>query len=282
MNVVLQYLLPQHILSRMVAWVISIRWKWFKNFLILWFVKRYGVDTSISEKKIPEEYETFNEFFTRKLKPSCRPIDASPQAIISPVDGVVSQMGTIEGETIFQAKNKNYSLQALLANDSQAEYFRGGSFATFYLSPKDYHRIHIPVTGELLKMAYVPGSLFAVNPLTTERISRVFAKNERVVNFFRTDFGMMAVVMVGAMIVASISTVWAGKVMPNQKKSVQTWDYETEHKRYQQGSEMGYFELGSTVILLFEAERVSWNAELKEKSPVKMGEKIGMRKGEYA
>ena len=269
-----QYLIPQHILSRIVGVLIKIKHPWFKNLIILWFIRKYKVDMSIAEKQSHKEYANFNDFFTRKLIPFNRPIASNNDAIISPVDGVVSQVGKIKGEDIFQAKGREYSLKNLLANDENYGRFENGSFVTLYLSPKDYHRIHMPITGDLFKMIYIPGKLFSVNPATTETVPELFAKNERAVAFFKTDCGMVAVIMIGAMIVASINTAWAGQISPNKSDSLQSWDYKPGEFISKKGEEIGFFELGSTVIMLFEAEKITWERSLASNFVIKMGQRL--------
>lgn len=222
-------------------------------------------------------YETFNHFFTRALKPESRPINSEPDKIISPVDGTVSQTGKIEGEAIFQAKGHLYTLTQLLADQQQwCDTFKDGSFSTIYLSPKDYHRIHMPCSGTLKQMTYVPGKLFSVSPLTTRVIPGVFARNERVLCFFETEFGPLALIMVGAMIVGGMETVWQGSVTPPHRDRINHWHYsDTESvKHFNKGEEMGRFNIGSTVILLFAKNHIEWNKSLNADSNVVLGEKI--------
>ena len=213
--VALQYLIPQHLLSRLVGTLAASEIRWIKNPFINWFRQRYGVDMSEAADSEPTNYPSFNAFFTRALKPGSRPIDASPNAIISPADGAISQLGTITGDRIFQAKGQNYTTTELLGGDDKmAALFADGLFATVYLSPRDYHRVHMPVAGKLLRTIYVPGDLFSVNQATAAHVPSLFARNERLVCLFETDFGPMALVLVGAMIVAGIETVWAGQIAP--------------------------------------------------------------------
>ena len=175
---------------------------------------------------------------------------------------------------LIQAKGIQYDSQSLLKNKEDALLFNNGQFVTLYLSPKDYHRIHMPVAGKLIKTTYVPGSLFSVNPLTAESVPGLFARNERVISLFKTSFGTMAIIMVGAVIVASINTSWAGKITPNKNRKLQTWNYETQDIKYLVGEKIGHFELGSTVIILFEPNAINWNQELEANAPLKMGQKI--------
>lgn len=272
--VLLQYIIPQHTLSRLLGYVANCRCAWFKNLFIKWFIRHYKVDMSIAEKENPADYLTFNEFFIRRLKPAARPITRSSNSIICPADSVISQFGGIDSSTLIQAKNVDYSLSSLLTTEQYAQTFQNGEFATLYLSPKDYHRVHMPFTGKLLKMIYVPGKLFAVNPTTAERIPNLFAKNERVICIFETEIGKIAVIMIGAMIVASINVVWANKIVPNKEKSVQSWDYESTLVKLNRGDELGHFELGSTVIVLFEQNKIQWHKDIVTEQAIKFGEEI--------
>lgn len=220
------------------------------------------------------DYQNFNDFFTRELKPESRIITANAQKVLSPVDGTISQFGRIQAGQIVQAKGHSYSVHELLAGEAKvAQTFEHGHFMTLYLSPKDYHRIHMPTVGRVKQMWYVPGKLFSVNPATTEHLPGLFAKNERVVCLFETPKGPMLMVLVGAMIVASIETSWAGLIAPNRPKQIKTWQYNEEHLiDLQQGEEMGRFKLGSTVILLYpETQRLKWEAALQAGASVKLG-----------
>lgn len=203
-----QHLLPHHLLSRVIGGFAECRAPWFKNLLTRWFVRHYDVDMRQAQVEDPTAYENFNAFFTRALKPGARPLPAEAGVVVSPSDGAISQLGRIEHGRIFQAKGHSYSLLELLGGDGlRAAPFMGGHFATIYLSPKDYHRVHMPLTGTLKEMVYVPGRIFSVNQLTAENVPELFARNERVVCIFDTAVGPMAVILVGAMIVASIETV---------------------------------------------------------------------------
>lgn len=277
--VLIQYLIPHHLFSRVVAWLMA-RKLW-KNLLIRLFVKRYGVNLSEAEREQAEQYSSFNDFFTRRLKAGARPLPLSEEVIINPADGVISQLGAItagsagEGQQIFQAKGHYYSCQALLAGSpEEAKVFDNGYFATIYLSPKDYHRVHMPYTGTLRSMTYVPGSLFSVNPTTAAAIPGLFARNERVVCLFDTDLGPMAVILVGAMIVASIETRWAGQICPSRRApGIERIDYRSQEQniRLQTGDELGLFKSGSTVIVLFTDEALQPEPQLVAGSAVKMG-----------
>src|SRR5690606_24991155 len=212
--IVFQYLVPQHLLSRLVGKIAASELPWIKNPFIDWFSRRYQVDMSEAADPEPRNYPSFNAFFTRALKAGARPLDSDPDSIVSPADGAISQLGAIEAGRIFQAKGQTYTTAELLGDTDMAALFDGGVFATVYLSPRDYHRVHMPVSGRLLRTLYVPGDLFSVNQTTAENVPRLFARNERLVCLFDTECGPMAVVLVGAMIVAGIDTVWAGQVAP--------------------------------------------------------------------
>jgi len=219
--------------------------------IIRWFVGRYGVDMAEAANSSLESYPSFNEFFTRALAPGARPL--AQAALVCPVDGAISQVGAISGERIFQAKGHDYSVAALVGGEAAlAAQFHGGHFATLYLSPKDYHRIHMPCAGRLLRMIHVPGALFSVNPTTARGVPGLFARNERVVCLFQaTDGTPFVLVLVGATIVGSMATVWHGVVYPSRPGTLREWDYAGQDIVLQQGDEMGRFLLGSTVVLLF-------------------------------
>jgi len=278
--VTLQKLVPQHLLSRVVGRVAeSARLK--KPF-IRWFVKRYSVDMSDAQEQDPLAYENFNAFFTRALKAGARPFaeginDALP--ILCPADGAISQLGEINEHGLLQAKGRYYTVADLLASNQDAADFDGGSFATVYLSPKDYHRVHMPVAGKLTKMSYIPGDLYSVNKQTAEGVPNLFARNERLVCLFDTELGPMAVVLVGAMIVAGIETVWAGRVCPGRDRhKVQVTRYEATVPAIElaAGAEIGRFYLGSTAIVLFGHAAVELNGKLAADSPVRMGQLLGL------
>lgn len=273
---VLQYLVPQHSLSRAAGWLANCRWPLVKKPFIRWFVRRYNVDMSQAIEENPLAYENFNAFFTRALKPEARPLDPAPEAVLCPADGVVSQLGDIGHGRIFQAKGQSYSVQELLGGDpAQAALFDQGHFATLYLSPRDYHRVHIPLSGTLTQMTVVPGDLFSVNEATAREVPRLFARNERAVTLFDTEAGPMAVVLVGAMIVAGIETVWAGEVAPF-RRSITRHHYGPQAPiTLSRGEEMGRFKLGSTVIVLLGKDRVSWAEHLQAGSKTRMGESLG-------
>lgn len=272
-----QYLLPQHLLSRLAGGLANCTWSWVKNPFINWFVKRYQVDMSQAVEPDPTAYRCFNDFFTRALLPDARPLDAGEASILCPADGAISQLGKIEHGRIFQAKGQSFSVLELLGgNPVHAEQFQGGEFATVYLSPSDYHRVHMPLGGTLRDMIYVPGKLFSVNQTTAENVPELFARNERVVCLFDTDAGPMAVVLVGAMIVASVETVWAGLVAPPQRQ-LRSESYGNSAPELERGAEMGRFKLGSTAIVLFAPGRARWDEHLTAGSLVRMGQKMGER-----
>lgn len=258
----LQYILPKHLLSRLVGKFAAAEAGGVTTAFIKFFIKKYNVDMSEALYPHPEHYKTFNEFFTRQLKPEVRQIAAGDDVLIQAVDGAVSQFGDIHQDSIFQAKGHNYSLTTLLGGKPElAKPFKNGKFATIYLSPKDYHRIHMPVEGTLTDMVYVPGELFSVNPLTAENVPGLFARNERVIAFFDTPVGKMAMVLVGATIVASIETVWSGTVTPPAGKNVQHWQYESDDEaavKLEKGDEMGRFKLGSTIVVCFEKDQIEF------------------------
>lgn len=273
-----QYVLPHHLISRVAGLLAECRVRWVKNSFIKGFIRHFKVDMSEAQIEQFDRFEHFNAFFTRALKDGARPLDPTPGAILNPCDGAISQLGRIEQGRIFQAKGHSYSLTDLLGGDHQrAAPFMGGEFATVYLSPKDYHRVHMPLEGTLREMVYVPGRIFSVNTVTAEGVPGLFARNERVVCIFDTERGPMAMVLVGAMIVASIETVWAGLVTP-PKRTLKTFRYDEAARapiHLAKGAEMGRFKLGSTVILLFGPDQVRWAEELKALSPVCMGESLG-------
>ena len=222
-------------------------------------------------------FKSFNDFFTRELKAGARPLTTEKNAIASPADGVVSQAGKIESGDIFQAKGKSFTVTDLLGGDSQwAEKFNDGEFSTIYLSPKDYHRLHMPITGTLREMVHVPGRLFSVNGATTEAVNGLFAKNERVIAIFDTEIGQVALILVGAIFVSSIETVWHGVVTPPTIKTVRTWNYEDDAPHFEIGAEMGRFNMGSTIIILFEKDKMNWDTDFTAGKAVKVGEKIGL------
>ncbi|WP_101675406.1 archaetidylserine decarboxylase [Alloalcanivorax mobilis] len=274
--IAVQYLVPQHLLSRLVGWVARSEIPWLKTTFINTFIRRFGVDLSEAEIEDPDRFDHFNAFFTRALKPGARPIAEAADAIACPADGTVSQLGALRGGDLLQAKGRYYSLFELLGGDGQlAAEFANGHFATVYLSPKDYHRVHMPFTGTLRETRYVPGALFSVNQTTAENVPRLFARNERLVCVFDTEVGPMAVVLVGAMIVAGIETVFAGQVTP-QPHAITHTDYRNPKPiTLQKGDELGRFMLGSTAIVIFAEGAARFDPALNATCPVRMGQQMG-------
>jgi phosphatidylserine decarboxylase len=269
--------LPQHALSRFAGFMARCQQPWLKNWLIRDFIRRYQVDMRIAVKENGSDYRNFNEFFTRALKPEIRPIASASGAIVSPVDGCVSEFGDLKQNILLQAKNKHYELPALLGGSVElAAQFRDGKFATFYLAPRDYHRVHSPCAATLQAMWHVPGELFSVNTHTAETLPNLFVRNERVITLFETQWGSMAVILVGAMLVASIATTWAGRITPAGKRQIQHWTYPNQNIILAKGAELGHFELGSTVILLFSPTwPLHWAKSMQRQKKVQFGECIG-------
>lgn len=267
--------MPQHALSRFAGLLANCHIPRVKNVLIRYFLSQYSVNLNEAVESDAYAYACFNDFFTRSLKPSVRPIAGGLHDLVSPADGSLSQCGQIEQERLLQAKSHFFKLQDLLGNDTdQATTFLNGSFLTIYLAPKDYHRVHMPIDGHLIKMTYVPGRLFSVNTKTAEQIPNLFSRNERVIAFFDTAVGRVAVILVGAMIVGSIETVWSGTVAPCKNPSIQSWQY--DHPIHlKRGEEMGRFKLGSTVIVLFERNAITLDPILSLNQSLQMGQRIG-------
>ncbi len=274
--ILLQRVIPQHWLSNQMYKLMRCENVLIKNFLINMIIKQYKVDMSIALEQDINNFSHFNNFFVRELKTEARPFATQENSIASPVDGAVSQVGSIENKQLFQAKGKSFSLSSLLANDRDlVEKFSNGYFSTLYLSPRDYHRIHMPIDGTLKKMVYVPGDLFAVNQRTVENVENLFARNERTICIFETKLGPMAMILVGAIFVGSMETVWhQGTITPPYGKKVQFWDYDGSLS-LKKGEEMGRFNMGSTVVLLFGKNQMSWLEQLQSGLPLKMGEQIG-------
>lgn len=272
-----QYVTPQLAVSRLAGRMAdNDRSPALKNRVIQWFIGRYGVDMSEAAESDPTAYPSFNAFFTRALKPGIRPIAKGDKTLVSPVDGAISQIGQVSDDRVFQAKGQSFSLTELLGGDGQrAAAFEEGEFSTIYLSPKDYHRIHMPMAGTLREMVYIPGKLFSVNPVTAENVPNLFARNERVACIFDTEAGPMALVLVGAMIVGSVETVWSGVVAPGNGL-VTTTRYEGDQARsFAKGEEMGRFRLGSTVVMVMPKGAVSWNDDQVAGKTLRMGEAFG-------
>ena len=269
--VIPQYLMPKLAMTRLAGLVASAEWGTVTTWVIKRFVKRYNVNMSEAAHADPAHYKSFNEFFTRPLKDGARPLASS--AWVCPVDGAISQCGAIERDQIFQAKGHQYSTRALVGGDAAlAAQFQNGQFATLYLSPRDYHRIHMPIAGKLLRMIHVPGDLFSVNPTTARGVPGLFARNERVVCEFETEKGPLVLVLVGATIVGSMATVWHGQVNPPRPGTVREWRYDSQDVRLQKGEEMGRFLLGSTVVMLFPENSLHFPEDWLSTRPLQMGE----------
>lgn len=266
-----QYLLPKRALTQFAGFVAGAQWGSVTQWIIRRFIAKYQVNMAEAAQPDPSAYATFNDFFTRALKADARPL--ADAAWICPVDGAISQLGDIAADQIFQAKGHRYSTQALVGGDSAlAAQFQDGHFACIYLSPKDYHRIHMPCDGVLKRMIYVPGDLFSVNPTTARGVPGLFARNERVVCVFDTPHGPFVNVLVGATIVGSMATAWHGVVNPPRTGNVQVWDYAHQHITLKKGDEMGRFLLGSTVVMLWPKDTLSFNGEWTAGGGVKLGE----------
>jgi len=275
-KIALQYFMPKHFISRLVGKFAAAEMGSLTTKAIEAFIKAYGINMAEAKYKNATDFKTFNDFFTRELEEGARPILADENTICYPVDGAISQQGDIVDGQLIQAKGFNYSLQSLLGGDeATAAPFQGGKFSCIYLAPKDYHRIHMPIDAVLREMIYVPGDLFSVNPLTANNVPDLFARNERVVAVFDTEKGPMAMVLVGATIVASIETVWAGTITPPAGKDIFRWQYpKSGHGAVvlKKGDEMGRFKLGSTVITTFAPDMVEFNPADGPKTVTRMGE----------
>lgn len=270
----LQYLLPRELLTRLAGWGSRLRRPaWLRRRVIRLFIDRFGVDMSEAANPDPDAYETFEAFFTRRLRDGVRSWEEDRLALASPCDGAVSECGTLDGRRLLQAKGRHYSVDALLADPGLGDAFTNGSFATLYLSPRDYHRVHMPQDAQLERMVYVPGGLFSVNAMTVVAREGLFARNERLVCIFRGPAGRFAMVLVGALIVGGIRTTWAGRVTP---RTAEPWHITTEARiALQRGDEMGLFELGSTVILVYPSGAVAWRPDLTPGTSVRLGETLG-------
>ncbi len=279
-KVAFQYIMPQLYLTQLAGWFAQQKWGAVTHFVIKVFAKKYNVDMSEAKKENFSDYESFNQFFIRELKDDARKINENPTALCLPADGRVSQIGHIDDERLLQAKGHFFSLSDLLAGDEElVNTFKNGEFATIYLSPRDYHRVHMPCDATLRKMIYVPGDLFSVNPFLAEHVPNLFARNERVICVFDTAFGPMVQILVGATITASMSTVWAGVINPPRTGEVKVWTYQGDNAiKLTKGQEMGAFQLGSTVINLFPANSVTLVEHLEVDVPVRMGEILATMK----
>lgn len=278
-KIALQYLLPKQRLTQLAGWAAEKNAGALTHWVIRLFARHYGINMQEAQKSDLSAYASFNEFFTRPLKHSARPIDFAHNSLCLPADGMISQIGPLRDDLLLQAKGHYYSLDALLAGQTEwVRRFRHGAFATTYLSPRDYHRVHMPCDGTLREMIYVPGELFSVNPLTAENVPGLFARNERVICLFDTDAGPMAQILVGATIVGSIETVWAGTITPPRSGELQRWTYpaagDEQAIHLTKGQEMGRFKLGSTVINLFPEGSVAFECTLQQGVTTRMGERF--------
>ncbi|AFC86208.1 archaetidylserine decarboxylase [Frateuria aurantia] len=273
-KILLQYLLPHRALSRLVYW--ATRWTWtpWKNLLIGQIVKRYQVNMAEAAQPDPYAYPHFNAFFSRRLRADARRADASPDAILCPADGKISQSGRISDGRIFQAKGQSYTAAELLGDEAAAQPYRNGHFVTVYLSPRDYHRVHMPWTGTLRETVHVPGRIFSVAPFAVEAIPRLFARNERLVCHFDSPQGPFVAVMVGAVLVSSVATVWDGLVIPPYASSIQHKAQTERGITLERFMEMARFNMGSTVILLLPEKGVSLD-RMESQQPVQMGQRLG-------
>lgn len=278
-KIALQYAMPKHALSRLVGKFAAAQAGWLTTRAISAFIKAYDINMAEAKLKNASDFETFNDFFTRELAPGARTIDSNSQTLCYPVDGAISQQGDINDGQLIQAKGFNYSLTTLLGGDeANAQPFQGGKFSCIYLAPKDYHRIHMPMAATLREMIYVPGDLFSVNPLTANNVPNLFARNERVVTIFDTAHGPMAMVLVGATIVASIETVWAGTITPPAGKQLFRWQYPAtgvDAIHLAKGDEMGRFKLGSTVVTTFGPAMMEFDAAAGPDTVTRLGEHYG-------
>lgn len=275
-KIALQYITPKHALSRLVGKLAAAEAGWITTKTIEWFIKAYGINMAEAKLKNASDFKTFNDFFTRELADGARIINSDPNSLCYPVDGAISQQGKIEQGQLIQAKGFNYSLTTLLGGDEKtATPFQDGEFSCIYLAPKDYHRIHMPMAATLREMIYVPGELFSVNPLTANNVPNLFARNERVVCIFDTEYGAMAMVLVGATIVASIETTWAGTITPPAGKDIFRWQYPADGAAaitFNKGDEMGRFKLGSTVVTTFAPNMVQFNQQAGPETVTRLGE----------
>ena len=267
-----QILAPKRLITQLIGQLAKSKTPWLKLILIKNFCRIYSINLNEAAQKDVTEYESFNDFFCRALEKQCRPIDSNKSSIVSPSDGTLSQFGSIKEGKLIQAKGQDFSCDALIGDSKIAAQFQHGEFATIYLSPSDYHRVHMPLPGQLTKIKFIPGNLFSVNATTANNIHKLYARNERACCFFDTPVGPVVIVMVGAMIVASIKTVWSGALI-SQNNQVLDLNYE-DSQNTKKGEEIGRFEMGSTVIMLFPKNSITWNQGFKEGTQLKMGEKI--------
>lgn len=274
-----QHLLPQLLLSSLMHRFATTRWAPLKDAQVAWFARHYGVNLAEAAEPDPRRYPTLNAFFTRALRPGVRPLATLEHGIVAPADGVISAIGQAAGAELLQAKGRSYTLADLLGAEADAAPFAGGSYLTVYLSPRDYHRVHMPAAGTLVRLRYLPGRLLSVNASTTRVIPRLYARNERVVAHFESDVGRIAVVLVGALLVGGIETVWSGSITPPHGQTAFLRDYPRNTSRLARGEEMGRFNMGSTVVVLFEPGRVQWLAGLEVGTRIQMGSLVGLSVG---
>ncbi len=272
-KILMQYLVPQRALSWLSGVLCNCRWRWWKNWQINFLIKQYGADLQAAKLENIDDYPTFNSFFTRALKPELRPITQGNHQIACPVDGTISQIGKIEHDLLLQAKGFYFNLTALLGgSETHANTFLAGNYATIYLAPKDYHRVHMPLTGTLRETIYIPGKLFSVNQLTSQHIPQLFSRNERLVCLFDTTAGPMAIILVGAMLVSGIQIAWSTENV--YAKTIKSTRYPNPIT-IERGSELGHFKMGSTVIVLFSKGIAEWSSQLEPATAVKMGQLLG-------
>lgn len=271
-----QKLFPQHTLSKLLGRLANAKLGVLTTFFIKQFVKSYRVNLSEAQVTDPAGFESFNAFFTRALKPGARSMKLDHNCLLSPVDGAISEIGAIEQDRLLQAKGAYFSLTNLCGGDKTlASCFENGAFLTAYLSPKDYHRFHMPISGRLLEMVYVPGSLFSVNRSSVKNVPGLFARNERVICVFETEIGKVAMIAVGAMVVGSVEMRFHGVVAPQENRVIKRWSYDDKTIQFAQGDELGCFRLGSTIIVLCEKDRVNWASHLKSDAALLLGDVIG-------
>ena len=269
-----QHIMPQHLLSRLAGKIANCRQSWFKNCLIKRYIAHYGIDLSCAEYQHAEDYTSFNAFFTRKLQPHARPIATNNKTLISPVDGQLSEWGRLQHGQLLQAKGTDYTVTELIGDNNLPSAYHEGHYMIFYLAPSDYHRVHMPMAGQLTSMTYIPGHLFSVNPRSVAGIPHLFARNERLVCHFTHDEGVFALIWVGACIVGSIHTHWQGTISPLHTKEARSWDYTKNTVTFAKGDELGYFKLGSTIILLDDHPQLRLNDCLQQPTKVNMGQAI--------
>jgi len=274
-KVALQYLLPHRLLSRLALYAANWSWRPWKNWLIGLVIRRFDVDMTEAAQPDPQAYPSFNAFFTRALKPGARVSDPDPRALLMPADGRISQLGHIESGRIFQAKGQSYTAAELLGDANAAGPFDDGWFATVYLAPRDYHRVHMPWTGTLRETLHVPGRIFSVAPFAVQAIPRLFARNERLVCHFDTDFGPMCLVMVGAVLVSGVETVWSGIEIPRYASRIVRKDYRGKGITIERFAEMARFNYGSTVIVLLPKDIVALEGSLQAEQAVRLGQRLG-------